>query len=54
LISGIRAPVKNLLIAGRERIDPFADRDVETEAGEPRLILRAIDCAHIGLNAKAL
>ena len=54
LIGGLRAPEAALLVAGRQRLAPGRDDDVEIPLPQPVLVLRGIDHAHVHRHADAL
>ena len=53
LIGGLRTPEAALLVAGRQRLAPGRDDDVEIPLPQPVLVLRGIDHAHVHRHADA-
>ncbi len=51
-VGGGRAPIAALLVAGRQRLAPGGDDDVEVPLPQPVLVLRGIDRAHRDADAE--
>src|SRR6516162_5247148 len=54
LVGSLRTPETALLIAGRERLGPGPDDDIEIPLPKPVFVLRSVDDAHVNFHARAL
>ena len=54
IVGGLRTPEAALLVAGRQRLAPGRDDDVEIPLPQPVFVLRAVDHAHVHGHAEAL